>query len=404
MKKLRDFGRIISVTSLMLAIPSAAAFAQDATAVAERLKSIATEQGVDLTWNNVSGSASEIVLEGATIKPTGEAEALPIGNITLKGVTEDSGGYSINNLTTSPFSKSADGVAVDVSPIIISGLRLPAAGSTDPMGSSVLTYDRAEMASLNVGVGGKSAFSMQSLGFEMTAPEGGKPMQFSGAAEKFSADLTLVDNPQYKGVIQALGYETLDGFFEMAGSWQPADGRWALSQYDISIEDVGTIGTTLDVGGFTPEVVESIRELSAKMSDEGDGADNSGSQMAMLGLMQQVTFNRVSLRFDDASLTSKAIALIAQMQGQKPSDVVNVAKATVPFAMMTLNNPDVTAEVSNAVNTYLDDPKSIEIAAEPSAPVPFAMIMATAMSNPNDIPTTANALWKMLGLTVRANQ
>jgi hypothetical protein len=36
--------------------------------------------------------------------------------------------------------------------------------------------------------------------------------------------------------------------------------------------------------------------------------------------------------------------------------------------------------------------------------VPFAMIMATAMSNPNDVSVTANALWKMLGLKVRANQ
>src|SRR5690606_1445027 len=104
---------------------------------------------------------------------------------------------------------------------------------------------------MNVSVGGKRAFEMQGLGFEMAAPEGGKPMEFNGAAEKFSVDLTLVDDPQYKGIIQALGYETLDGYFEMAGSWQPEDGRWSLSQYDVSFENVGMIGTTLDFGGFT---------------------------------------------------------------------------------------------------------------------------------------------------------
>ena len=61
--------------------------------------------------------------------------------------------------------------------------------------------------------------------------------------------------------------------------------------------------------------------------------------------------------------------------------------------------------MSTAVNTYLDDPKSIEIAAEPAAPVPFALIMATANVEPAaTCATTANALWTMLGLTVRANQ
>lgn len=404
MTKHRDLARILAVASVLLVVPSAAAIAQDIAAVADRLKTIAAEQGMDIAWNSVSGSASEMILEGAKIKPAGESDALPIGRITLTGVTEDNGGYTIDTLKTSPFSKSGDGVAVDVSEIVLSGLRLPAADATGPMASMMVAYDRAEMAHMNVSVGGKRAFEMQGLSFEMAAPEGGKPMEFNGAAEKFSVDLTLVDDPQYKGIIQALGYETLDGYFEMAGSWQPADGRWSLSQYDVSFGNVGMIGTTLDFGGFTPEVVESIRDLSAKMAEAGDGADNTASQMAMLGLMQQVTFNSISLRFDDASLTNKAIDLVAQMQGQKPSDIVNMAKATVPFAMMTLNSPDVTAEVSNAVNTYLDDPKSIEIAAEPAAPVPFAMIMATAMSSPNDIPTTANALWKMLGLKVRANQ
>ena len=396
--------RTLAFSSVLFMLPFDPAFGQDASQVAERLKVLSKQQGMDLSWNSVSGDSSEMILEGVTIKPVDEKDALPIGRIVLNGVSEGSSGYLIETLTTSPFSKSGDGVAVDVSALVMSGLRLPAPDATDPMASIVVAYDRMELASMSVDVGGKRAFALEGLGFEMTAPESGRPMEFSGAAEKFSFDLTLIDDPQYKGIVQALGYDTVNGYLEMAGSWQPEDGRWSLSQYDVSFENVGTFGTTLDFGGFTPDVVKSIRDLSAKMAEAGDGADSTASQMAMLGLLQQVTFNSVSLRFDDASLTNKAIGLVAQMQGQKPADIVNMAKASVPFAMMTLNSPDLTAEVSSAVNTYLDDPKSIEIAAEPDAPVPFAMIMATAMSNPNDVSVTANALWKMLGLKVRANQ
>ena len=326
MNKFKHFTRFLVVASTILAASSGSSFAQEASVVADRLKAIAAEQGMDMAWSSVSGDATEMVLEGVTIKPSGETDALPVGKITLSGVADNNGGYSIDRLTTSPFSRSDGDVAFSLSPFVMSGLRIPAIDATDAMSAMMGSYEHAELASMSVTIKGSPVFEMQGLGFDMTAPEGGKPMEFSGAAEKFSIDLALVEDPQTKGIINALGYENLNGYFEMAGSWQPSDGRWSLSQYDISIENAGTIGTTLDFGGFTPEVVKSIRELSAKMAEAGDGTDSTASQMAMLGLMQQITFNSVSLRFDDASLTNKAIGLVAQMQGQKPADIVNLAK------------------------------------------------------------------------------
>ena len=70
-----------------------------------------------------------------------------------------------------------------------------------------------------------------------------------------------------------------------------------LSKYDVTLDNAGTIGTTLDLGGFTPDVVKSIRDLSAKMAEAGDGADSTASQMAMLGLMQQVTLLLITLQW-----------------------------------------------------------------------------------------------------------
>ena len=50
------------------------------------------------------------------------------------------------------------------------------------------------------------------------------------------------------------------------------------------------------------------------MAAQPEGADNSAQGLAMLGLMQQLTFNSASLRWDDNSLTNKAIDYIAKMQ------------------------------------------------------------------------------------------
>jgi hypothetical protein len=126
--------------------------------------------------------------------------------------------------------------------------------------------------------------------------------------------------------------------------------------------------------------------------------------MEMLGLMQQLSFNGATIRFDDASLTGKILDYVAKQQGQKREDVVNLAKAMLPFALMQVQLPDLAAAISPAVNTYLDDPRSIEIKATPPQPVPFAMIGGAAMASPNDPGATAKALWSMLGVTVTANQ
>jgi len=68
----------------------------------------------------------------------------------------------------------------------------------------------------------------------------------------------------------------------------------------------------------------------------------------------------------------------------------------LPFLLAQLNNPDLTAQATQAVSTFLDDPKSLTISARPAQPVPFAMLAATAMMVPAE-------LTKALGVTVSAN-
>ncbi|TIX49334.1 MAG: hypothetical protein E5V33_30185, partial [Mesorhizobium sp.] len=148
---------------------------------------------------------------------------------------------------------------------------------------------------------------------------------------------------------------------------------------------------------YTLDFIKSLQEMQKKMAAQPEGADNSAQGMAMLGLLQQLSFNSASIRFDDDSLTNKVLDYVGKQQGMSGKDIANQAKAIVPFGMAQLNNPELTAEVTAAVGKYLDDPKSLEISAEPPAAVPFALIMAGAMSNPLDLPKT-------LGVKVKANE
>jgi hypothetical protein len=386
----------LALSTFLLTASLGLAHAQDTAAVADRLKALLANQGVDLAWTGISGDASSMVMEGVSIKSTAEKEALAIGNVTLEGVTEQNGGFAIESVSTQAFSHSEDGVSLDISPFIMHDLALPAEGSTDPLGSLII-YKSAELANLVVKVGDKPAFTMDSFSVEITPPADGKAMEFSGGAEKFSGDLSLVEDPKSKEVINALGYQNITGSIEVGGSWQPTDGKMELSQYDITVDNAGTFGMTFDLSGYTMDFIKSLQEMQKKMAAQPEGADKSAEGMAMLGLMQQLTFNSASIRFDDDSLTNKILEYVGKQQGMSAKDIANQAKAIVPFGMAQLNNPELTAQVTAAVSAYLDDPKSIEIAAEPASPVPFALIMAGAMSNPAD-------LTKTLGVSVTANE
>jgi hypothetical protein len=386
----------LAFSTFLLTLPLNAAFAQDTAAVADRVKALLAGQGVEIAWSGISGDASRMVLEGVSLKPVAEKEALPIGNVTLEGVTEANGGYTVETVSTTQFSKTEDGITLDISPLILHNVSLAAEGAADPF-AGLMMYNSAEIANVSVKVGDKTAFTLDNFSAEITPPADGKAMEFSGGAEKFAGDLSLIQDPQSKAVIDALGYQNITGSMEIEGSWQPSDGKMEFSQYDITVDNAGTFGMTFDIGGYTMEFVKSLQDMQKKMAEQPADADKSAQGLAMLGLMQQLTFNGASIRFDDDSLTNKVLDYVGKQQGMSGKDIANQAKAIVPFGMAQLNNPELTAQVTAAVGKFLDDPQSIEVSAEPASPVPFALIMAGAMSNPLDLPKT-------LGVSVTANE
>ncbi|MGE0500287.1 MAG: hypothetical protein AB7I79_01385 [Rhizobiaceae bacterium] len=386
--------RTLAFSTFLSTIAANSAFGQDATAVAERLKAVLANQGITISWTAVTGGGDTVVIEGVSATMTGAPETAAVGNVTLSQITEADGGYTVGLVTFPDYSITEDGVTVDATGIQLTGLKLPAEGSADPL-STLMMYETADVGLVSVKMGDKQMFSMESTHFEISPPADGSAMEFSGAAEKFSADLSLVEDPVSKQFIAQHGYETINGYFELAGTWQPTDGRMALSQYDIAVEDAGAIGFTFDLGGYTPDFIKQMQDLQKQMAE---GGENSAAGMAMLGMMQQLTFHSTSIRFDDDSITGKVLEFVAAQQGMKAADIANQAKAVVPFLLAQLNNPEFTTQVTAAVTKYLDDPQSLEVTAEPASPVPFAVVMAGAMSG------APQELIKTLGVTVTANE
>lgn len=396
--------RRFAFSAALLVIPFNSALAQDAGAVADRLKALNANQGIELGWTNVTGDASSMVIEGLTVKPAGETNAFPLGTVTFSGISEENGGYRIETASTAPISSTSEGLTVELSEIIIKGLKLPAENSNDPL-SAITFYDSAELATASIKMADKTLFSIKGVSAEVSQPVDGRPIDFTAGIASFTGDLSGVTDPQTKAIVDAFGYQTITGSFQSSGSWNLADGRMNVEQNDITVDNAGKFAFVVDIGGYTLDFIKQMQDVQKKMAAQPAGeAASSAAEMEMLNLMQRLSLNGATIRFDDASLTGKILDFVAQQQGQKREDVVNLAKAGLPFALMQMQLPDLAAAVAPAISAYLDDPRSIEIRAAPPSPVPFTLIGGAAMANPNDPGAAAKAIWTMLGVTVTANQ
>lgn len=387
----------LALAALLMLGTAPGAFAEVDEAMLARLKSYAAEQGATLAWNNVNeftNDEDEEVTSLTDVKVTSEGRTTPISQIDLVGVEEEDGGWRIGSLRMPSLTITEDDSEVWLYDVSVDGLLLPAEGAQED--STVPSYTGAGVREMQVRIKDNDVFKLSDFHMEVSPPEDGGPMEFSGAAESFHVDLAGVEDESARAALDKMGYQQLGGYLEMAGSWNQSDGHLALSQFDISVEDAGTFGISLDLGGYTPELMASLRKLQAQMAANPDG-DNSAAGIAMLGLMQQMTFQSARIEFTDDSLTSRALDLVASQQGAKPADVANQAKALVPFAMMKLNNPELTQMVTQAVSSFLDNPQNFAIIAQPPAPIPFALIAAGAMGAPQTLP-------QQLGVKVVANE
>lgn len=395
MKRFRRLHASAALGVLCLALAAGQAAAQDANAVAQRLKESLATQGAELNWTSASGSGGQVVLDGVTYGAPG-ITPITLGKVTLDNVAEANGGYTAGTVTFPAFNFTQEGLTIVASESTLSNVRIPAPGQTDFM-DSMLHYDSGVISSMEFKLGDRQVALVEDTRFDMTPPENGK-ISFTGSASRLSADLTTIPDPKTQAVVSALGYQQITGNAQLAGSWNTTDGRMELSRYDIAVDNAGKLGITFDIGGYTPEFLKAMQEIQAQMAANPGGGDQNAQNVAMLGLMQQLVFNAASVRFEDASLTGKAIDFLAKQQGAEPAQLKEQTKTIVPFLLASspIKDEALKKSIADAVSTYIDDPRSLTIRARPATPQPFSAIAAQGQADPA-------ALTSTLGVSVSAN-
>lgn len=381
-----------------LATLASPAFALDGADLMTKLNATYATSGVSVGYSNVAVDGSTVTLEGTELKATGTDTPIKLGTVTMEGVEEDGdGGYTIEtigfedvNVTEAESTVSAKDLALNG--VVVPGKIVP--GTLE----SLLMYESATAGPISVTSKGKEVFSLSGMETNITRMDNDAGLEFDAKLSDLKADLTSVEDPKAKDTLNKLGIQTLEGEVSMAGNWELASGKLAVDEYAFDFKDIGRLNLQLAFSGYTLDFIKNMQEaLKAAEANPNKEEANAAMGMAMMGLVQQLTFNNATISFEDASITKKLLDYAGSEQGVTGDQMAQSLKGLVPIMIAQLNMPDLQNQISAAVNTYLDDPKSIKISAEPKEPVPFPMIMGAAMGAPQTIP-------QVLGVTVTANE
>jgi hypothetical protein len=169
-----------------------------------------------------------------------------------------------------------------------------------------------------------------------------------------------------------------------------------LSEMSLNLDGLGSIKFSMDMAGYTPDLLDTLAASSKEIAATPAGSTQDAASTALaMSLAQKITVSGASLRYDDASLAGKLLDYFAKKQNITREQLVAGLKVMMPAMMAQAGSPDLIAKVTAALNTFLDDPKSLEVRVAPSKPLGFADF-AAASADPTGVPA-------LLGLTVTAN-
>ncbi|AKI01091.1 hypothetical protein IMCC20628_02393 [Hoeflea sp. IMCC20628] len=373
---------VSSVLGFALASP---ALALDADDFATKVAAVASQGGVKMSFASVEPDGDTIVLKSARFEAPGEPP-VDIGNITFNGVEdENDGSYYVDQMQFDDVNITKDGVSVSVVDIEMSGLTVPADPVYDTI-DNIMFYEGFSTGKIRVQKDRKEVFSMAGLNLEVDRADDDSSVSMVMDGSDMAIDLSQIDDAKAKEALSELGYTKLTGDLKLDGVWEVEPGTFSLREYSLSLDDIGQLAMSLEISGYTLEFIKAMQQAQAAAAANPDPeAAQQAMGFAMLGMLQQLSFKSAAIRFDDASVTEKALTFAGKKQGMSGDQMRMAIKGMMPLMLGQLGLPALQQQILAATNIYLDNPGNITISAKPANPVAVPVIMGAGMGDPKTL-------------------
>lgn len=368
----------------MLCVP-ARAQEPDIDAFMAKLREALAVSDATIDYGQARIEGDTIVLTDVSFTTMG-GDPITLDRINFKGPekTED-GGYRIEEMNVPQVDFKEDDVAISFEDFAIAGLILPADPAPEVQSvETMVTYDQASAGPIAVSVAGEETMTVAAVSIDVSPKPDDGGLDVMVRAKEISADLSAVEDPRLQDALESMGYKRLEGSMRLSAGWNTETGEVDLSDYSLSVDDAGTLAFSFNISGYTPEFIQTLRETRERAAT---GGPNEATGLAMMGLLQQLTFHAASMSFEDDGLTQRALAYAGESQGGLSGD--QMAKAItgmLPLFTGRLDSLALEQQISEAVGQFLDDPQSFVVRAEPETPISFTAIIGAAAASPATLP------------------
>lgn len=190
-----------------------------------------------------------------------------------------------------------------------------------------------------------------------------------GRIEGMYVDLTnLPPNPknaQMFQTLQELDLEKMVLNIDGVGSWNRDTGILEISRYDFELEDGATFGMSARISGYTEDVARQFTKALNAMNAEPDEKKKNALAFQTLAYLAGLSFQRIELILDDQSLLDRVVNFQAKKLKQEPEQIKGLVGPMTNIMLTPFNIPEVAAQASQALGTFMEGNKKLSVTAEP---------------------------------------
>lgn len=379
-RSLRLFAASLVIgVSLPLAVPALAQSTRDKI-IEMTTQSLKASGAKEIVFGKVEGDDARFVISDTRIasEVEGKKTAMTFAKTTWTGaVPAADGGYDAAEIAVEGMRVEGDDAnKVSVEKLVLTNYHGVAPAKVVPGKISGERVEKVLGTGIVVDTEDGKKVPIASVAFAASDYVGDTPRK--AAFDLKGIEVTLDPKDPDLAPARALGYEKLaiDAGFE--GTWDDKTGRLTIARITVGAAQAGELRLSGVVGGLTPATIDALKKA------DGDNAKE-------MEILQGLTVETLTLRWNDGSLATRILDMQAKEQGTDSKTYAKQVKLLIPAVLSMMGNKDFEKKVATAAGTFLDAPKSLTIAAKPATPVSFGQIMGTAMAAPQALPNVLAA-------------
>ena len=364
---LSSAGGLALVAVLMMSTSALAA--PDATKIANSIvASMQAKGGTKATFDSATTQGDDVVITNLKMDRDGKTVTIP-SVVVASPMDRTPGGFSAKSISFDNGSVKGDSDADVTWKTGITTDAIVPDPSEMHSTAKITPFSHFEITGVSVsGPDMPGPVTIASMAVDLGnvvdgAPNDGK-FSMSGISVPGSV---LQQGAEGASMLAALGYDNLSADVVVEGGYDAAKTALTIRTITVDAKDIGKLAISGTFGGLPREKLQNADQLEQ--------------------LAPTATLETAAIRFDDAGITNRVLDMQAKEMGGKREDLVAMVPGFLPLAFTQVNITDAAfqQQVTDAVKTFLADPKSLTINFAPSKPVLLMDVGKAAMTDPNSV-------------------